>query len=192
MKINAMKILQTAERVSDTDQSDKYVFQRSLLAYVKSAEIVKGDVLEIGTGNGYGIEIIAPQTKSLLSVDKFQIDNETSAIIQNLENVEFKKMKTPPLKEIPDKSMDYVVSFQVIEHIKNDDFFVSEVYRVLKNGGKFIVTTPNKKMSLTRSPWHIREYTVNELEDLLLKSFQSVNKQGVFGNKKIMEYYEKN
>lgn len=127
-----MKILQTTERVSDTDQSDKYVFQRSLLAYVKSAEMVKGDVLEIGTGSGYGIEIIAPQTKSLLSVDKFKIDNETSAIIQKLGNVEFKKMKTPPLKKISDKSMDYVVSFQVIKHIKNDDFFVSEIYRVLK------------------------------------------------------------
>lgn len=47
-------------------------------------------------------------------------------------------------------------------------------------------------MSLTKNPWHIREYTVNELESLLLKSFQSVDKLGVFGNKKIMEYYEKN
>lgn len=47
-------------------------------------------------------------------------------------------MKTPPLKDIPDKSMDYVVSFQVIEHIKNDSFFVNEIYRVLKSGGKFI------------------------------------------------------
>ena len=45
-------------------------------------------------------------------------------------------MKAPPLKEIPDKSMDYVASGN--RHIKNDDFFVSEVYRVLKNGEKLL------------------------------------------------------
>ena len=40
--------LATAERVS-RDASDNFVFQRSLLAYDRAAEIVSGDVLEIGT-----------------------------------------------------------------------------------------------------------------------------------------------
>jgi hypothetical protein len=62
----------------------------------------------------------------------------------------------------------------------------------LKPGGKLIVTTPNKKMSITRNPWHVREYTLSELETVLLKSFQSVEKLGVSGNAKIMEYYNKN
>ena len=52
--------IQSAERVSQTDASDNYVFQRSMLAYCKAAEIVHGNVLEIGTGSGYGVSVIAP------------------------------------------------------------------------------------------------------------------------------------
>ena len=85
-------------------------------------------------------------------------------------------------------SFDFVISFQVIEHIKNDKLFVKEIFRVLKDGGKFIVTTPNIEMTLTRNPWHIREYTITELENLLLQDFQSVKKSGVFGNDKIKKY----
>ena len=54
------------------------------------------------------------------------------------------------------------------------------------------MSTPNIKTSLTRNPWHIREYTVDEFEQLLLKPFDKVEKKGVFGNEKIMKYYEEN
>jgi len=80
----------------------------------------------------------------------------------------------------------------VFEHIKKDGDYVKEIHRVLKKGGKFIVTTPNKKMSLTRNPWHIREYTVDELTTLLKSSFSSVEANGVFGNDVVMEYYNIN
>jgi hypothetical protein len=69
---------------------------------------------------------------------------------------------------------------------------VSEIHRVLKPGGKFLCTTPNKKMSLSRNPWHIREYYPQELKDLLLVNFSDVETLGVFGGPKAMEYYEKN
>ncbi len=187
-----MKLIQTAERVSQKDLSDNYVFQRSLLAYVEAAKMVSGNVLEIGTGSGYGIEIIASHTDKFVTIDKYENEILSNKEIINKNNVEFIKMNVPPLKNIPDNSFDFVISFQVIEHIKKDKKFVEEIYRILKNKGKFIVTTPNKKMSLTRNPWHIREYTVKELESLLQINFQSVEKLGVFGNEKIMKYYIQN
>ncbi len=101
-------------------------------------------------------------------------------------------MDVPPLIGLADNSFDFVITFQVIEHIQDDNKFVSEIHRVLKPGGKLIVTTPNIKMSITRNPWHIREYTIAELEQLLKKSFSAVQKRGVAGNEKIMEYYRKN
>ena len=65
--------LATAERVS-RDASDNFVFQRSLLAYDRAAEIVSGDVLEIGTGTGYGIELVAPHCDpSLIRVDFYRV-----------------------------------------------------------------------------------------------------------------------
>ena len=80
----------------------------------------------------------------------------------------------------------------MIEHIKNDREFVREIHRVLKPGGKLLATTPNRLMSLTRNPWHIREYTSGELKNLLMQYFSSVEIMGVYGNQKIMEYHERN
>ena len=77
-------------------------------------------------------------------------------------DVEFRQAVVPPL-EFPEASFDCVISFQVIEHIRDDRQFVREIHRVLRPGGRFIVTTPNAPMSLTRNPWHVREYTADEL-----------------------------
>lgn len=179
--------LHTAERVSHEDKSDNYVFQRSLLAYLEAAKLVHGKVLEVGAGMGYGIKHIAPHAEEYLTIDKHELD-----IDPQYKHVQFKKMNVPPFTGIESNYYDCVVSFQVIEHIEDDRAFVSEIARVLKPGGSFIVTTPNIKMSITRNPWHVREYTVGELKALLEKDFDQVDCKGVFGNGKIMEYYEKN
>ena len=65
-----MAKLHTAERVSNRDASDNFVFQRSILAYYKAAEIVSGDVLEIGTGVGYGVDVVAPAASTFTTIDK--------------------------------------------------------------------------------------------------------------------------
>lgn len=183
--------IQTAERVSQQDTSDNYVYQRSVLAYVEAAKRISGKVLEIGTGSGYGIEILSNKADHFTTIDKFESEvGQREAAAR--ENVEFKQMNVPPLTGIPDNHFDFVVSFQVIEHIKKDGDFVKEIHRVLKPGGKFILTTPNKKMSITRNPWHIREYKIDELVTLLKKDFTAVEANGVFGNDEVMKYYEEN
>lgn len=179
--------MQTAERVSGRDVSDNFVFRRSILAYHKVAEIVSGDVLEIGTGMGYGIDVVAPAADRFVTVDKTEphFDAELPA------NAEFRRMTAPPL-DFADGSFDFVVSFQVIEHIERDADFVREVSRVLRDGGRFIVSTPNAPMSLTRNPWHVREYTAEGLRRLLSRDFSEVVCLGVTGNERVMEYYAAN
>lgn len=183
--------MQTAERVSHRDMSDNYVYQRSILAYLETAKLISGNVLEIGTGSGYGISVVSPEATKFVTIDKFA-DPKVKEENAHLTNVEYLQMTIPPIAGIADNSFDYVISFQVIEHIVKDGDYVKEIHRVLKPGGKFIVTTPNKPMSLSRNPWHIREYTVAELKTLLLKSFKSVETNGTYGNEKVMEYYNKN
>lgn len=177
--------IKTAERVS-RDVTDNYVFQRSKLAYVEAAKRVEGRVLEIGTGTGYGVDIIAPHAVQYVTLDKCRSEE----LPEMPSNVEFVQCAVPPLP-FEDESFDCVVSFQVIEHIKRDKEFVSEVCRVLKPGGKFIVSTPNRPMSLTRNPWHVREYTAEEFR-ALLSIFPSVEALGVGGNERVWSYYEKN
>jgi len=180
--------LQTAERVSHTDHSDNVMLQRHLIAYHSAVDLVKGHTFEIGSGEGYGIELLAPKTDKYTAIDKYP----TPLAVENTnEKVEFKQMTIPPI-EFADNSFDAAICFQVIEHIKDDHAFVKEIERVLKPGASIIFTTPNIKTTLTRNPWHIREYTVKGLHDLLSKYFSKVEVKGVFGNEKIMEYYERN
>ena len=175
----------TAERVS-LEVSDNFVYQRSRLAYVEAAKLVSGRVLEIGTGTGYGVDIIAPNASEFVTLDKYR-----SSCVDSLPvNSRFVEAKVPPLP-FEDEVFDCVVSFQVIEHIKRDKLFVKEVMRVLRSGGKFIVSTPNRPMSLTRNPWHVREYSADELRQLL-SDFSSVEQLGVSGNERVWEYYRHN
>ena len=97
--------MQTAERVSQTDSSDNYVFQRSLLAYYHAAKLVSGTVLEIGTGSGYGINVIAPSATRFMTIDKFETKIDTS----DMDNVEFRQMTVPPI-DLPSSSVDFVIS----------------------------------------------------------------------------------
>ncbi len=179
--------MSTAERVSYSDPSDGFVLARSVLAYRRAAEIVGGDVLEIGTGNGYGVEILAEKCRSLTTVDKYMPQNPTPA----KDNVSFRRMRVPPLG-FEDASFDFVVAFQVVEHIRDDHFFLSEITRVLRPGGRLVITTPNRPMSLTRNPWHVREYSAQEFGELLGRYFREVEMAGIVGNERAMEYYERN
>ena len=185
-----MGILQTAERSTHLDSSENVVFQRHLIAYKEAAKLIRGTVLEIGSGEGYGIIELAPIADKYIAIDKYETD--ISKDCKQANDITFIQSEVPPLKKIDNDSIDYVVSFQVIEHIVDDKFFLNEIKRVLKPGGRLVLTTPNILMSLTRSPWHVREYTPEQMQEIIESVFSSIELKGVFGNEKVMQYYQKN
>ncbi|MCC7051603.1 MAG: class I SAM-dependent methyltransferase [Bacteroidia bacterium] len=180
-------MLFTAERTNEKSISDNPIYQRHVFAYQNVLPYITGNALEVGCGEGYGSKMLKPSAKNYTAVDKFKALNS-----ENLEGINFKQMNVPPLTGLTTDTYDVVVSFQVIEHIEDDDLFVKEISRVLKPGSKFVVTTPNIKMSLTRNPYHVREYTWQQLNDLLKKHFSAVDMKGIFGDKTAMDYFEKN
>jgi 2-polyprenyl-3-methyl-5-hydroxy-6-metoxy-1,4-benzoquinol methylase len=182
--------IQTAERISHNELADNVIFQRSLFAYQEASKLVSGTVVEIGTGMGYGIDVISPKADQYFAIDKY-LSGEVKKHLDN-GKIKFFQANVPPMNVLPENMADTIVSFQVIEHIKNDYYFLQEINRLLKPGGKVIITTPNKPMSLTRNPWHVREYSGQKLENLLFRLFKDVHVYGVFGNEKVMEYYEEN
>jgi 2-polyprenyl-3-methyl-5-hydroxy-6-metoxy-1,4-benzoquinol methylase len=84
---------------------------------------------------------------------------------------------------LPAEQFDCVVSIDVLEHLRQDQPFLRELRRVLKPGGKAVVTVPNGDVGLlaNKIKWrfgmtpevygHTRAgYTVAELSDALQKS----------------------
>jgi len=180
----------TTEIASDKLVSDNPIHQRLLKAYIAAVPWVKGRLLEIGCGEGRGIEVLAPRADAYLGLDKIH------EVIERLKlkypQYSFEQSVIPPLSSLETNTFDCIVSFQVIEHIEEDRLFLEEIYRVLKPGGKAIISTPNIRYSLSRNPWHIREYTPEELKDLCTSIFREVDTKGIGGNEKVMAYHEAN
>ena len=178
------------EVTSENIQSDNPIHQRLLKPYIYVKDKVAGTVVEIGCGDGRGIEMLAPKSKRYIALDKNTDEiKKRAAAHPNLEIIE---ATIPPIREIADNTADVLISFQVIEHILNDALFLEEIFRILKPGGKAYLTTPNIKMTLSRNPWHIREYTAEELGLLSGAIFDKVEMLGIAGNERVMEYYEQN
>lgn len=182
-------MLQTAERSSALDASENPIFQRHLIAYQTAALSVSGRVLELGLGEGYGMELLSPLCTEYVGMDKF-LDSARPVA----KHVRLVRADLPPIPDTPDNSFDCVVTFQVIEHIEADLDYLREIYRVLRPGGVLMLTTPNRLMSLSRNPWHVREYTPVEMQAILERVFgrEGTELRGIFGNEKVMDYYQKN
>lgn len=180
----------TTEIASESISSDNPVHQRLLKAYYLAKPYIKGSILEVGCGEGRGVAILGPLADEYSAIDKIPgVVNELSKIYPVHK---FRQVNVPPFEGIEDSSFEVVVSFQVIEHIKEDDHFLREIYRVLKPAGVALITTPNIKKSLTRNPWHIKEYTAEQLKELAKVVFDKVELKGITGNDKIWKYYERN
>lgn len=180
----------TTEITSEEIVSDNPIHQRLFKAYVVAKDYIRGDVLEVGCGEGRGVSTLLKHAKSFTAVDKIR------EVIDGLQRKypagKFISMNIPPLGGLEDNTYDSIVSFQVIEHIQDDFLFLKEIHRVLRPGGIALLTTPNRKMSLSRNPWHIREYLPNELSSLASRIFDHVELKGITGNDKVMSYYKQN
>ncbi len=180
----------TTEIASDKLVSDNPIHQRLLKAYIAAKPWISGQLLEVGCGEGRGVSELLPLADSYIGLDKI------GEVIQSLKGrypgVDFRQAVIPPFSDFEDQSFDTIVSFQVIEHIPNDRLFLQEIYRMLKPGGKAVISTPNITHTLSRNPWHEREYTPQQLIDLCEGIFDRVEAKGIGGNEKVWAYHEAN
>jgi SAM-dependent methyltransferase len=74
------------------------------------------------------------------------------------------------LEEIPDGSIDYAYTLNVLEHIKDDHEAILELYRCLKPGGRLLVYVPAFRIlysQMDRHVGHFRRYRRKPVVNLL-------------------------
>jgi SAM-dependent methyltransferase len=72
---------------------------------------------------------------------------------------------------VRDASVDLVVSLQTVEHVWDQPRFVRECARVLRPGGRAVLSTPNRLTFPPGNVFHHRELDAAELAELLAPAF---------------------
>jgi len=175
------------------DSVEQYVeYLRHFMAYKYVKKFVRGkSVLEIGCGTGYGANYLSQFVSNITAIDiskKYVIYCHTKHKKEKMTFLRASGLDIP----LKDNSIDVAMSFQVIEHIepKKVRGYLSEIKRVLRDGGVFVASTPNKKLRLLpfQKPWnpeHKKEYGYNDLKKTLSNVFEEVKVYGLKGSEEI-------
>ena len=168
--VDAGSLHLTGERTVPGIPAENYWFRRHEVAYEYALPLVSGRrVLEVGCGEGYGTALLASAAATIVGVDYDALTVAHAA--RRYPQARFVRANLAALP-VATGTVDVVVTLQVIEHVWNHPEFVRECRRVLRPGGRLLVTTPNR---LTFSPgrdeplnpFHTKEFTGAELGALL-------------------------
>jgi len=141
-------------------------------------------VMEIGSGTGYGTAELAEAGLEVYAVDRVMPDKGARH-----PRVGFVRGDAAAIPVVPD-AFDLVVSFQVIEHLEDPMPYVASIAHMTKPGGMAIITTPNITQSDRENPFHLHEYTAEELTALLGTHFEEVEMLGVSATPEAMLYFD--
>ncbi len=180
----------TGERTVPGIPEENYWFRRHEIAYTELLEQCRGKVvLEAGSGEGYGANMIADVAAKVIG-----LDYDDSAVAHVRAKYPRIEMIQGNLADLPleHDSVDIVVNFQVIEHLWDQAQFLRECLRVLKPGGKLLISTPNRitfspGRDTPLNPFHTRELNAAEMDELLVEAgFQVELMAGIFHGPEIV------
>lgn len=188
----------TSERVNPDwyqgSAADYLIYLFHVASYRFAQQYTAGkEVLDYGCGTGYGSNMIAENGDSVVGID---IDSEVIGYAKSKfprPNLNFETVEPAESGRLPyqDGSFDTVVSFQVIEHVENVDRYLSEINRVLRPGGEFILATPDRSARLfsLQRPWnmhHVTEFSAPQLAVELESVFCDVEILGMSGDPDVL------
>jgi SAM-dependent methyltransferase len=160
----------TGERTVPGVRQENYWFRRHEAVYAALVpQCVGATVLEAGCGEGYGADLLTGVADRVLGLD---YDALTAVhVARHHPRVGVARANLVALP-VPDARLDAVVSLQVIEHLWDQGLFLRECRRVLRPGGRIMVSTPNRLTfspgrDTPLNPFHTRELAPDELAELV-------------------------
>jgi len=142
---------------------DKLWVKKSIDFFLKSVNVEKGLLLDLGGGRSPYRELFRNKNIIYFCAD-LRLIPEADIVIDLNRKFPFK-----------DKIADFVVLTQVLEHLPDSLFTLSEIYRILTPGGKFFITVP-LFFRMHDIPNDFFRFTFYGLETLLKKSgFEKFN-----------------
>jgi 2-polyprenyl-3-methyl-5-hydroxy-6-metoxy-1,4-benzoquinol methylase len=161
----------TGERMIP-ELSEPATFWEHLFRYSFASRRVQGKrVLDIACGEGYGAWLLSKSgARSVIGVD---VCNETCEHARSKYGIDARRGEAIAIP-LPNASVDVIVSFETIEHVKSPDAFLDECVRVLAPGGILIISTPNAfaHHDSVCNPFHCSEMNADEFLDLLSRKLQ--------------------
>lgn len=152
-----------------------YVFFEHIYRYCFARRYCRNKVvLDAGCGTGYGTYELSKSARKVIGID---ISKEAIDFCKNnyaQPNIEFLEMDIRNMK-FEEDFFDCMVSFETLEHIEEQEKFLEEVKRVLKPGGLFIISTPDRESYHKRfaggnhNRFHKKDFSRAEFECLLKK-----------------------
>lgn len=159
--------------INDDEYTNKLRREFHLDRYRFALEFVKGkEVADIASGTGYGSRMILEEGYALKCTG-IDIDKNAIYYAQKKHNVNGSEFICSSAENIPlnTESVDIIVSFETIEHVPDESLIINEFFRLLKKGGKLIISTPNS-WPLTIAPYHTKEYDLKEFRRILKSKFK--------------------
>ncbi|HEY2388141.1 MAG TPA: methyltransferase domain-containing protein [Candidatus Binatia bacterium] len=161
---------------------------RHLAAYRHARTLVQGrDVLDAGCGEGFGTVLLAEGARSVLGIDYAAEPVATATAAYGRPGLEFRQLDVHDVARLG-RRFDLVTNFQVIEHLPDPVRFLRAIREVVAPTGQLMLTTPNRLTSVSENPVHLREYTADELLELLQPIFGEVRMCSMLGNERVRAF----
>jgi len=175
------------ERLALDRWASPWLRHQHVTRYRWATRFAKGErVLDAACGTGYGARLM--KDEGAARVTAVDVSAEAFEGLRRLGAAPGLHLARGDVTRLPaiDGTYDLYTCFETIEHVDGDEALLREARRVLREGGRFVCSTPNRELlspghrldDRPENPYHVREYSIPEFRDLLESFFSEVELYG--------------